>query len=182
MGLNDNKGYDPRVLDRSNPKFTDVSSFADRWMVGALNTDDAYYSRGFEKYDIVGPLKRGTISAGDFVSIQNRAGVVVSVAADTESNDNDGDIASITVMEDMRYLPKDWRNNPTGYGYDSNGHGMTRTYVFGDSTVAEGIRNGGGDINAVPFYGSMMILKKSTSVKSTWNDICQAIDKRNAKY
>ena len=161
-------------------------NFANRWMTGALMTDDAYYSRGFEKYDIVSPLKEGSISVGDFVSVQNRAGVVTAVIKSNLTNNPygdkfDGDIVGITVMEDLRYLPKDWKSNPTGYGYDASGVGMSKTYVFGDAVLA-GYRNGGGDIEAVPFYGSLMILKQNKADKSTWNDIMQAVERYKEKY
>ena len=162
-------------------------NFANRWMTGALLTDDAYYSRGFEKYDIVSPLKEGSISVGDFVSVQNRAGVVTAVIKSNGTNNPsgdklDGDIVGVTVMEDLRYLPKDWKSNPTGYGYDSSGVGMSKTYVFGDATVLAGYRNGGGDIEAVPFYGSLMILKQNKADASTWNDIMQAVVRYQEKY
>lgn len=184
--------YDPRVLDREDVRFTDLSSFADRWMTGALNIDDAYYSQGFQKYDIVSPIGRGVISAGDFVSIQNRAGFVTAVilldALDPlllEPNGTagkvDGNVIGITVMEDLRYLPVAWRDNPTGYGYDASGVGMTRTYMFGslsESIIATpdgGIPNGGGNRDSVPFRGSIMVLKQNKAADSTWNDIMQAV-------
>lgn len=194
MGLVERGGYDSRVVDRSDDKFTDISSFADRWMTGALNTDDAYYSQGFQKYDIVSPLKSGTISVGDFVSIQNRAGVVTALIMDSPLDPKvdgadgkvDGNIIGVTVMEDMRYLPKEWRANPTGYGYDASGVGMSRTYVFGKDSIITGatqkggaIPNGGGNRDSVPFRGSLMILKQNKAAESTWNNIMKAVAKKN---
>lgn len=178
--------YDLREKVVTEEDYTSIESFSRRWMTGALMTDDAYYSRGFEKYDVVSFLKEGTIGVGDFVTVQNRAGVVVEVISGTASgegnggNVNDGGIAGIKVLEDLRYLPEAWRSNPTGYGYESNGKGRTVTYVFGDQTKLSGLRNGGGKLEtAVPFYGSLMVLKKQTSDKNTWNDIMQAVARRD---
>lgn len=176
-------GYDLMEKVVTEGDYTSIESFSRRWMTGALMTDDAYYSHGFEKYDVVSFLKEGTIGVGDFVSVQNRAGVVTDVITGTALNSgnvNDGGIAGIKVLEDLRYLPKDWRSNPTGYGYKSDGRGREVTYVFGDQTKLEGLRNGGGKLEtAVPFYGSLMVLKKQTSDKNTWNDIMQAVARRD---
>ena len=46
MELVENGAYSPDVTEVTDARYTSIESFADRWMVGALNTDDAYYGRG----------------------------------------------------------------------------------------------------------------------------------------
>lgn len=175
-------------------------NFAKRWMTGSLMSDDAYYNRGFEKYEAVSGLKKGQLSIGDFVSIQNRSGVVSALyfsdgsrlpddgfrTTVDEDEEYDGGVATdqyivgVEVFEDMRYLPIEYRDNPESYGYTSNGRGMVKTYAFGDianPSESPVLFNGGGSAQSIVFTGSLMVLRKNTDDPSSWNDVAQAIYK-----
>ena len=179
MSTVQSKSYNPTLTDINDPRFTELVNHPDRWFMNCLIGDnDAYYGRGYEKLEAIHRLKDGSVSPGDFVVIGNRAGVVVEVI--TGNAKSDGEIKGIVVNEDMRYLPKDYRNDPASFGYDDDASKRNRTitYVFGKDTVLEGNRNGGGAV--MLFQGSLMIMKQYTSDKSTWNQVAQSADKYNS--
>ena len=111
---------------------------------------------------------RKNIQVNDFVVLGNRCGRVIEVFTN-------GKVTGITVYEDMRYLPLDYRTTPGAFGYDDDAtkQGRTITYRFGrDTTRVEGPNENGS--NVVLFQGTMMVLRQATDDRNTWNSVAQA--------
>lgn len=170
------KSVNPTITDFNDPKFTDLVNHPDRWLMNCLIGDaDTYFGRGYEQIHAVHKLS-AKVSVGDFVTLGNRAGVVVKVIEDTDS-DSDGGIIGLEVNEDMRYLPLDYWDNPAAFGYDDDPtkRNRTVTYVFGKETELDGVRNGGGVV--MLFQGTLQVMRQYTNDPNSWNSVAQAAAK-----
>lgn len=173
MGTVSPKGYNPNITNVNDPRFTSLSNHPDRWLMANMFGDgDVYYGgKAFEQVYCLNTAS-ANVSVNDFVALGNRCGRVISRTTNGAST-SDGDVTSITVYEDMRYLPLDYRSDPALFGYDDDESkvGRTTTYVFGKNTSLDGIRNGS---NVVLFQGSMMVFRQPTDDQATWNKVAQA--------
>lgn len=171
MGLITSKAVNPSISDVNDPLYTALNGFGARWPYSGIIGDAmAYLGRGYEQYIVQENLvKEADVKAGDFAVMGNRSGMVTAVAV------SGGLITTITINEDLRYLPKDYESDPASYGYNAGAKktGRTVTYVMGTSVSAAGIRNGGGS-GVFLFTGTLLILKQRTNDMSTWTPEARA--------
>lgn len=171
MGLAVSKAVNPSISDVNDPLYTALNGFGSRWVYSGLIGDAiSYLGRGFEQYIVQDNLvDTGDVVVGDYAVLGNRSGVVVGVSA------SGGLVSTITINEDLRYLPADYLSNPSSYGYDNNAKktGRTVTYVMGPGVTASGIRNGGGS-GVFLFTGTLLILKQRTADINSWTPEARA--------
>jgi hypothetical protein len=172
MGVISAKGPNPRVTDPLDPRYTDLSNFNKRFdMANLIGEGDVFAGAGYSK--IESGSKFGTtvrdIKINDHVVIGNRTGRILEVFSVGDQ------VVGVTVYEDMRYLPKDYRLNPEAYGYNADGRGRTITYCLrNDLDISEtDLLWNGAKVNL--YQGSMMILPSTTSNPKTWSKIQQVV-------
>lgn len=176
-------GPNPRVSDVNDVRYTALHELSNRVDLTMMLSDDAYFQNGFILYDVVKRFDEVRLGEGDFVSVQNRYGFVTNVL-----KDRDNKLIGVELME---YLPYDVKRAKESGAEAYFGEGSTDdkrkvVYLFRDpeelDIVGLPLFNGGGLPKYEIFRGSMKVLHKVTSDKSTWNDIQKASDKYNSKF
>ena len=166
------KGPNPLITDPNSPFFTELSKLGTRWVTtGLIGDAQVFAGRGYDQYIIDQNFQdKIDIAVGDFALLGNRSGVVTAVTL----NGGSTKVISITVREDMKYLPEDYRTNPEDYGYTASGFDREVTYVLDPTASTAGIPVSKGFL----FIGCLLVLKQRTNDPATWgryaNDVILA--------
>lgn len=161
----------PNVADPNSPKYTELSKHKNNWVTAGLIGDaKTYIGGGWDKLFSDQNLQVGTnISIGDHVLMANRIGVVTAFTT------SGGFITSITVKEDMHFVPK--MDNPSLDGFDANGLTRTVKYVLRPDADLEGLIVA----NCFLYTGILLVLKQKTQNPNSWPDVAQAAYRLNEK-
>jgi hypothetical protein len=175
MGAMTPKGPNPLITDSNSPLYTELSKLGARWVTtGLIGDAQVFAGRGYDQYVIDTNFQdKIDVAVGDFVLLGNRSGVVTQVTL----NGGSTKVISIGVREDMKYLPEDYRSNPTAYGYTATGFDRQITYILDPSAVTAGNRVA----NTFLFIGTLLIMKQRKADPATWGKYANDVLLANSK-